>query len=302
MSFLKWQPVDSHESPKIPNWTNEYAEHMRDHFECRMVNRENDENSIERRPTGKTEQHLLDEKIMKRASSVYNVLREFTHENVKVEPGEQVVVCNKYLRDNQDDTDDVCWRRLCRREAVYSLTHENYQTLIRRFARAREDRNTNFEAIRSRRNDRVEEERNHQSPNERVREDHRTRLQSPVDRARADPNASYDRIRSNRDEKVVDNRRRESPVGRARVDRDGTFERIRSYGDERAMGTRSRQESPIAKLKSRDRSINGYRDEKYRRESRSQSRSPRRQSVSPRQARSPRRYSRSPARRYVNIN
>merc|ERR1712060_1037430 len=113
----------------------------------------------ERGTTGKTEQHLIEEREMKRASSIYNFLGELPNES-RNNTGENVVVINKYLRENIDDKqpdlgisaqEALRFRRYCRKEAVYSLSHENYQTLIRRFARAREDRNSNFEAIRSQR-------------------------------------------------------------------------------------------------------------------------------------------------------
>jgi len=328
VSWPHWESVKPEEPKRIPDWTREYAEQMRDHYEARMIKREQDEErgyeKEERGPTGKTEQHLIDEREMKRACSIYNFLGELPNESRNNNTGENVVVCNKYLRDNLDDKQpDVGitlqeaqrFKRYCRKEAVYSLSHENFQTLIKRFARAREDRNSNFEAIRSQR---TNFDNRRETPL--LRESSSQRARSPMQR----PTSPIDRSAMQRTRSPMQYRNR-SPVQRPRspgqrraspmdVSRSST-QRARSpmqYRNrspvQRPRSPGQRRVSPVDMSRSstqRGRSPMQYRNMSpvsrprsptHRYGSSIKSRSPRRSSRSPR-----RRSNFSPDRKYIDI-
>jgi len=259
VSWPNWEFVKQEEPPRIPNWTREYADQMRDNYEGRQIKREKDERE-ERGASGKTEQHLIEEREMKRASSIYNFLGELPNESIS-NTGENVVVINKYLRENLDDKqpdlgisaqEALRFRRYCRKEAVYSLSHENYQTLIRRFARAREDRNSNFEAIRSQRTN--FENRGRETPLIRehsyVRQKSRSptqRTRSPMQRARS----PIERSAMQRSGSPMQYRNR-SPVQRPRspVQRRGSPMVVSSGFTQRARSPMLRTRSPMQRGRS----------------------------------------------------
>jgi len=288
VSWPNWESVKPEEPTRIPNWTRAYADQMRDQYEDRKIKREQDEIE-ERGPTGKTKQHLIDEREMKRACSIYNFVGALPNESRNNNTEENVVVCNKYLRENLDDTqtdvgisaqEALRFRRHCRKEAVYSLSLENFQTLKRRFARAREDRNSNFEAIRSQRTN--FENRGREAPL--LREQTQVRHRSPMQRARS----PIERSAMQRSRSPMQYRNR-SPVNRPKSP-------TQRYG------------SPIKKSRSPRRTSRSPR--RTSRSPRRTSRSPRRTSRSPRRtprsprrtSSSPRRTSRSPSRRPNSYN
>lgn len=161
MELPPWKSVLPDEPPKIPSWTYDYAQQMKEDYESRVERRENDPNiKIERGSNRKTEEHLNEERKIKILSSVINFKGELRAGNDTAASGENIVVCNKYLREmlNEEirdhgisEKDNQRFRRFCRKESVYSLSIENFRTLMRRFALAREQGNSNFEAIRSNR-------------------------------------------------------------------------------------------------------------------------------------------------------
>jgi len=251
VSWPNWESVKPEEPSRIPNWTREYADQMRDHYEGRVIRREKNEME-ERGPTGKTEQHLLDERDMKRACSIYNFLGELPNESRINSTEENVVVCNKYLRDNLDDRqpdmgisaqEALRFRRYCRKEAVYSLSHENFQTLIRRFARAREDRNSNFEAIRSQRTN--FENRGRETPL--LPEPNSQRTRSPMQRARS----PIERSAMKRTNSPMQYRNR-SPVQRPRspVQRRVSPMDVSRSSMQRARSPMQRGRSPMQRVRS----------------------------------------------------
>jgi len=258
VSWPNWEFVKQEEPPRIPNWTREYADQMRDNYEGRQIKREKDERE-ERGASGKTEQHLIEEREMKRASSIYNFLGELPNESIS-NTGENVVVINKYLRENLDDKqpdlgisaqEALRFRRYCRKEAVYSLSHENYQTLIRRFARAREDRNSNFEAIRSQR---PNFDNRRETPLLREHSYVRQKSRSPTRRTRSPmqrPRSPIERSAMQRSGSPMQYRNR-SPVQRPRspVQRRGSPMDVSRSFTQRARSPMQRARSPMQRAKS----------------------------------------------------
>jgi len=258
VSWPNWESVKQEEPPRIPNWTREYADQMRDNYEGRQIKREKDERE-ERGASGKTEQHLIEEREMKRASSIYNFLGELPNESIS-NTGENVVVINKYLRENLDDKqpdlgisaqEALRFRRYCRKEAVYSLSHENYQTLIRRFARAREDRNSNFEAIRSQR---PNFDNRRETPLLREHSYVRQKSRSPTRRTRSPmqrPRSPIERSAMQRSGSPMQYRNR-SPVQRPRspVQRRGSPMDVSRSFTQRARSPMQRARSPMQRAKS----------------------------------------------------
>merc|ERR1719510_2783847 len=176
---MTWKATHStRENQKYPNWNpeseKEWAEKIR-----RITEEQPSEGSDavachRNKRSVKTKEQIETEKLLHRESSVYQTLRhpECNFDKVDTNLKNTVLVADRYPRDelqglseeeliaNSDrrlmegelTTEEIRrWKKFSRREAVYSLTKENYETLMRRFQRGRQLQNPNYEEIRSRR-------------------------------------------------------------------------------------------------------------------------------------------------------
>merc|ERR1719510_2815675 len=175
---MTWKATHStRENQKYPNWNpeseKEWAEKIR-----RITEEQPSEGSDavachRNKRSVKTKEQIETEKLLHRESSVYRTLRlpECIFDKVDTNLKNTVLVADRYPRDelkglseeeliaNSDrrlmegdlTTEEIRrWKKFSRREAVYSLTKENFENLMRRFERGRQLQNPNYEEIRSR--------------------------------------------------------------------------------------------------------------------------------------------------------
>lgn len=177
---MQWKSVDLNESHLfVPEWSVEFKKEMEDKVKHRRETKQdsqiNEQKDVGKRkyPSEKTEGQIKIEKTINRANSIYDVLRYIPRNN-DVNLKTLVLVAERYPREDIEGiaeadltgmkekrkregeltTEEIRrWKRLSRREAVYSLTPENYEKMKRRLERGLQERNPNFEHIRPRRSE-----------------------------------------------------------------------------------------------------------------------------------------------------
>jgi len=305
---MAWKVTHSNrDDEKFPSWSAEFENQWLDKV-ARLTEQqcaEGSEITVCKRNerSDKTQEQIEMEKILHLENSVHKTLRLQTCHFDKIDANlkNMVLVADRYPREElkglseeeligKDEkrkkegeltTEELRrWKRFSRREAVYSLTPENFDNLMRRFERCRQLQNPNYVEIRSRR------------PQMEYRggpQDNRSRPRSPS--VNTPSYMSRDRSYQDRDgerrSSMLSRSRSKSPTRNIEVDRSGDRRRDRSFqerDEERrsSMISRSRSRSHTRNVevdrsrdRRRDRSFQ-ERDEERRRSmiSRSRSRSP----------------------------
>lgn len=176
---MQWKSVDLNEKPLVvPEWSVDFKKEMEDKVIDRIERKKDPRlgkqivEGQKKYPSEKTEEQIRNEKTINRANSVYGVLRYAPQKDDHISSTSFILVAERYPREEIEGipeaeltgmkekrkregeltTEEIRrWKRLSRREAVYSLTPENYEKMKRRLARGYQDRNPNLEQIRSRR-------------------------------------------------------------------------------------------------------------------------------------------------------
>lgn len=261
---LQWKEVDLNDNKAmVPKWSESFKKEIEWQNELRNERMKSlegqcDANSLKSPPV-KTEDQIEAEKIINRANSTHKVISHFdtppsSHEK---DLKSQVVVTERYPREIVDGLSErdlegkddlrkqkgeltameiIRWKRLSRREAVYSLTRENFDRMRRLINGERAEQNPNYEQIRSR------------IPKSGFRERSRSPITS-CGRPRS-PTMYRDRPRSPRME------RNRSPLP-GKAEKNPNYEQMRSRRPN--SGYRERSRSPIMSC-GKPRSPTMYRD------------------------------------------
>lgn len=170
---MKWKSVDLKGIPAIvPNLSKEFEKEMEEKARNIRVKKEltqNNEQIAVNQQSNKTKYHIKLEKAIKRANSIYGIIRSVPRNRNGVNPKPFVLVAERYpiedfvglseadligkeekrKMEGELTTEEIRrWRRLNRGDAVYSLESGNYEHLKKRFERGRQGQNPNFEEIR----------------------------------------------------------------------------------------------------------------------------------------------------------
>jgi len=175
---LQWKEVDlNNHKGMIPKWSECFKQELEWQNELRNERLKSLEGQPEtnssKSPPVKTDDQIQAEKIINRANSAHKVISHFDTPRSSNEKQlkAQVVVTERYPRETVDGLSErdlegkedlrkqkgeltakeiIRWKRLNRREAVYSLTRENFDRMRRLINGERAEQNPNYEQMRSR--------------------------------------------------------------------------------------------------------------------------------------------------------